>query len=256
VLFRSAGFMGGTNPCNPPQIPKHYLELVCSVYVCAGLSLALFHKSRTGEGQLVELNYLRLGIWSCQVFGTLCAKDSSKYDALILPPSQFGDSCPVSTFNSFQTRDGMWVQLLGVDIARHLGRTLKSLGIARPTYAKMLWVAATKVVPNKKVRSLIIRARPVFWVMNQNIRAGIASFTWAELQVRFRKYDVWHSPIRMPRQVISYKQAHDNGVFLNTTTLGSTSPSLLVTSPVRLSGLCPHVNTALAAPGEHNTLLL
>eukprot|EP00301_Raphidiophrys_heterophryoidea_P017800 c2828_g1_i1.p1 GENE.c2828_g1_i1~~c2828_g1_i1.p1 ORF type:complete len:840 (+),score=194.56 c2828_g1_i1:50-2569(+) len=246
-----AGFMGGTSPSSPPQIPEQFFELLGSAFVVAGVCLGLFHKARTGEGQLVELNYLRLGAWCSQVFGVLCHKDSTKYDALILPPSVFANCNPVVTYNSFQTRDGMWVQLLGVDMPRHISRTLRSLGIVLPTCGKVVWSLLTEVLPNTKVQSPIIRLRPVFWVMNASIRAAVASLTWAQLQTRFDKYDVWHCPVRMPRQVIGYKQAHEIGVFLQTA-----SKQYIVSTPLQLSGFTHPVNTRLAKVGEDNVSLL
>ena len=36
---------------------------------------------------------------------------------------------PVPTANCFRTKDGQWVQLLGVDMLRHLKTTLFALGI-------------------------------------------------------------------------------------------------------------------------------
>jgi len=96
---------------------------------------------------------------------------------------------PVPTCNSHRSSDGRYVQLLGVDLARHLSKTLNAFGVAKPTYAKMLWAVLSKVIWIKGPK--FIKALPMLAVINEALEHEIAKYTYKQLIEIFEKHDVW-----------------------------------------------------------------
>ena len=105
----------------------------------------------------------------------------------------FRDIFPLCTFNTFRTADGVWVQLLGLELPRHLKRTLKACGVPLlPTLARAALTYAREVRPDSEPIKML-RFRPLFRVFNRTIAAGVGRFEWPELKARFVKHGVWHA---------------------------------------------------------------
>ena len=104
----------------PPRFPGGIGDHTASMQLFGGIALALFHRSNTGEGTLVDANLLRAGLWG---MGTpLMAKLGSKSVMELGPTShvptvnarhQAGTN---PTFNNYRTKDGRWLQMLGLGI--------------------------------------------------------------------------------------------------------------------------------------------
>lgn len=191
----------------PPKIGKQTLDLALSFYVLAGTTAALFHAERTGEGQLVDIPQVRASFWSMQVVLHWCIKDHGKLGLFDMA----GDveklhwQSPVFTFNCYSTKDGAWVQLLGLEIKRHAIKTLKALGVLPKAIGGAAWVYLTNVAWSKE-ESKVVKLKPIFEVITRAIEAATSSMTLAELSALFKKHDIWHCPIRVPRQLLGLAQ--------------------------------------------------
>ena len=68
----------------------------------------------------------------------------------------------------------------------------------------------------------------VFTVLNTSISKAIGALEYAEVHTLFESSDVWHNPVRTPRQLHSYQQAHAAGAFVQ----DASSGLRLVAAPV------------------------
>ena len=231
-MFATSGvasvLAGGGTAGSPPIIPTECASLLCAMYALAAVSVGLFHQCRTGQGQRVVLNLEGVGAFLNQLITAMCWKDRDKLVLVKVPHSEFAQIFPIPTFASFQTKDGVWVQLLGVDLPRHLPKLLRALGVQLKVYPRAVCTLAKSMICNAKNRNFFEKMFPVFRVLNSAISSAILDKTWDELHHIFLEHDVWHNMVRTPQQLHHYEQAHIAGGFVWDNTTGSR----LVASPV------------------------
>jgi crotonobetainyl-CoA:carnitine CoA-transferase CaiB-like acyl-CoA transferase len=93
----------------------HVLENAAAFHVLSGTCAAVFHQRRTGEGQMVRLNYLHIGVWNNSL--AVCWSNFRPSNIPILEtPWQVRNWYPIPSYNSHTTKDNMEIQLLGLDI--------------------------------------------------------------------------------------------------------------------------------------------
>jgi len=143
-----ASMLSGKPPAVPKILPLEHGELSSSFHVMAGAMAGLFHLRRTGEGQRIEVNMLKCGMWAMMQTLTMLMKDERKLSLAQMSPEEFHMKYPVATANSFRTKDGMWIQMLGIDFKRHLPIALNALGCKYSTYGKVMWSIFTEVFPS------------------------------------------------------------------------------------------------------------
>jgi len=108
----------------------------------------------------------------------------------------------------------VWVQLLGLDTKRHLGKTLAALGVKWRTFGNLLFQVFTKVLPNRKEKDVAKKLRPIFATITNSISSRFSELTYDELCGRFAAHEVWFTPLRAPKNLLHYGQVHDNGIIL------------------------------------------
>eukprot|EP00906_Rhabdomonas_costata_P011320 RCo016069 len=258
-----AALLGGRKPSPPPPLPLQMGELMGSIYLMAALGAALFHLYRTAEGQRVDINLLHVATWCNAILGSLVQKDPPKVVIFDRPPQERRNDWPVPTANCFRTKDGMWLQMLGVELPRHLMKTLRGLGIRWRVFPMVLWEVLRSVLPATGV-PLIFRLTPVFTVINAEMTRAISALTWVEAQTLLREKDIWYCPVQTPAQAGQSLQAHSTGTFAPTTAgrvlaapLFFSSSSNVVASPLTpLTGPClPRPYPAAPKLGQHQHLL-
>ena len=94
--------------------------------------MALFHKQRTGQGQLVDACLFRSGLYilGCPLMmsaGDRAASGDAKRSSRSIRSNRGGVFNP--GFNVYKTKDGQWLQLLGLEAGRHLPRLLEVMGL-------------------------------------------------------------------------------------------------------------------------------
>eukprot|EP00756_Hemistasia_phaeocysticola_P039562 Hpha_TRINITY_DN16822_c0_g12::TRINITY_DN16822_c0_g12_i1::g.149784::m.149784 len=196
------------------RFPMQFGSLMQGAHLAAGLMCALFHLEVAGEGQLVDVNHLRSGVWANKMLWHLVQRDAKHKVgfAASKSPEQFRNNFPVPAANSYVTSDGMWVQLLGVNTKVHLPLLLKALGIALPTYAKVIFTGLWEVAPNRGA-PLLERVLPIFRVLNGEIEKAFRKLTWAEAQAKFDKAGVWYCHINSIENAICDSQANAVSAF-------------------------------------------
>ena len=164
----------------PSRYPGGIGDHTTGLALAAGIAMALFFRERTGAGQLVEASLLRTGTWVNAVPLMLASGDQGHRGARGQRRGRADYSNP--TFNVYKTKDGRWIQLLGLDTARHLRSTLKALSLDHLLEQKE-FDTLRNVLRNR--RRLMASMREKF--ETQTLEA------WEKI---LRSNDVWFTPMQ------------------------------------------------------------
>jgi len=203
----------------------------------AGISAALVDRARTGRGRVVEASLQRAGMWA--IAGELATQAMGGRPRPPYPREQ----CPTPMYNSYQTSDGRWFYLVGVEAGRQLPKVLAAIGRAdlasdeRFAGARALTRNRTEVI---EILDAAFAAEPMEH--------------WAKV---FDTHDVFYAPIQTPAEVVNDQQARATGAWIRVDgTEIDGRPAETVDAPIRWDGQ-PRVS-APAPPraGEHNREIL
>ena len=109
--FEAAGFTGSAFASSfaepgsrPPLCPPAAGDYMGSMFLAYGTMLALFHRQRTGEGQMVHASLFGsfISLAACCVDVSLAAGE----DIFLVPHEEDG-----AFYSVYKTRDGRWIQL-------------------------------------------------------------------------------------------------------------------------------------------------
>eukprot|EP00397_Hematodinium_sp_SG-2012_P010590 GEMP01010706.1.p1 GENE.GEMP01010706.1~~GEMP01010706.1.p1 ORF type:complete len:788 (+),score=144.05 GEMP01010706.1:196-2559(+) len=191
-----------------PFFPTQLGELVASQHAAAACISAIFHRERTGEGQLCGTNLQHLGIWAISVFYVFLQKNP-----LHLPVfNSFAykeqvQTTPLPLLNAFETKDGIWVMCLGLEVGRHLPKYYAAFNIKWSCIRSLGWAAFSEVLPKIFEKSLTAKVTPIFRTIHMAIREAIGSVTFAEFQDLSEKYDLWYVPVNTVESFLTTPQA-------------------------------------------------
>ena len=101
----------------------------------------------------------------------------------------------IPTFNTYKTKDGAWIQLLGLDFQRHIKNTLRCLGILHV------------LDEYKTYQEMMINRRDIIKSMSEAFETKTLE-EWTRL---FRDNDVWFSPMRRFENVLDWEQLVQTG---------------------------------------------
>jgi len=93
----------------PPAVGDH----ATSLQLLGGIGMALWHREKTGKGQLVDASLLRSGVWAMAY--PLLNTALNPGGKFIREPRTVHYR---PTFNVYKCADGQWIQLLGLDPGR------------------------------------------------------------------------------------------------------------------------------------------
>ncbi|GBG33311.1 Succinate--hydroxymethylglutarate CoA-transferase [Hondaea fermentalgiana] len=221
--------LGGRPTTAMPRFPEHVFENMASAFITSACTGGLLHQARKGTPEVVTVSYERIGLWLGQLGAVSVLRDKSSYQMVAFDRKITQKDYPVFGFMSHKTKDGAWIQLLGLDTKRHLPNILSSLGCKWTTYARAAYSYLFEVDHNDK--HLLRKLQPLFITINQSIESNFAKFTREELVATFDANDTWYGPVRMPSQLISYQQQWDNDVFSKG---DADSDEVLINSPIRV----------------------
>jgi crotonobetainyl-CoA:carnitine CoA-transferase CaiB-like acyl-CoA transferase len=91
-----------------------------------GVLGALFHRERTGQGQLVDAALLRSGAYFISHPLVVATKGPAAQAAIRAERTERGQR---PTLNAYRCQDGQWVQMLGLEQNRHLPGLVRALGL-------------------------------------------------------------------------------------------------------------------------------
>jgi crotonobetainyl-CoA:carnitine CoA-transferase CaiB-like acyl-CoA transferase len=201
----------------------------------AGVSAALFHRERTGEGQLVTASLLRLGAymlgWDHNV--------SARLGVDTVPVSRTAPPNPL--INSYPCGDGRWLMVLGLEGDRHWPDVVRALD--RPAWAEdPRWTT----IEGRRDHSAALTAA---------IEAVLATRPRAEWGEIFDREDVWWAPVQSTLEVLEDPQARAIGCYVDVPAADGGTVEMVAT-PVDFSATPWEVSAPVPELGQDTEVLL
>lgn len=203
--------------------------------VAGGVAAALFHREKTGEGQLVESSLLRLGSYLLGWDHNVTAMTGADTE----PSTRKGPPNPL--INCYRCADGKWLWMLGLEGDRHWPNTVAAL--ERPEW-------------EHDERFSEIEARLAnSTVLTAMIDEVMATKARAEWGAHFDAHNVWWSPVQTTLEMRSDPQAVAAGCWVEVPTPNGGTVEM-VASPVDFSATPWQVREPVPVLGQHTELVL
>ncbi len=177
----------------PPVLPGGLGDNVTAVTMVAGIAGALFHRERTGQGQLVSTSLLRAGVYSIGM-------DVSARLGLGRAASPQSRQKPQNPLmNSYRAGDGKWFWLVGAESQRHWPGVLAALG-------------CSELLNDERFANARERRRNAEALV-KIFETHAARRTRDEWATIFREHDVWWAPINSIDDIMADPQVIASGAF-------------------------------------------
>jgi len=204
-----------TVPGSPPAHPSGgYGDSITALAALSAVLAALLERERTGCGQLVESSLLQSGSW-------VCAGDLG-VQAVFGRVNNASDRTESRTplVNSYQTLDGRWLFLQGVEAVRHFPGLCTALG-REDLCGDQRFATAKSIRENRRELISILDA--------EFLARPLAE--WAQ---RLDDAGVWWQTVATPDEVLDDDQLTANDM-LHDVIVGRPTP--MVTSPFTMRGI-------------------
>ena len=160
---------------SPPVLPGGLGDNVTAITLVSGIMGALFHRERTGQGQLVSTSLLRTGIYSIGM------DVATRVGLGRIAPSPARTKPQNPLMNSYCASDGKWFWIVGAESERHWP------GIAAALGDPLLMEDARFVSPRERRRNSEALVLAIDALTARHSREE-----WAAI---FKQHDVWWAPI-------------------------------------------------------------
>lgn len=216
-----SGLAERTTPpgASPPVLPGGMGDNVTAITMVSGIMGALFHRERTGQGQMVSTSLLRTGIYSIG----MDVSTRVGLGRIAAAPSRTRPQNPL--MNSYCASDGKWFWIVGAESERHWPGIVEALG--EP--ALMKDERFTTPRDRRRNSEALVLA----------IDGLTARHTREEWSAIFRKHDVWWAPINSVDDLMTDAQVLASGAFVHVPVHeGQAAPESFngVATPVDFSG--------------------
>jgi crotonobetainyl-CoA:carnitine CoA-transferase CaiB-like acyl-CoA transferase len=203
----------------------------------AGISAALVDRARTGRGRVVEASLQRAGMWAIAAELTTQAMGGRPR-----PPYPH-EQCPTPMYNSYQTSDGHWFYLVGVEAGRQLPKVLAAIG--RPDLAADERFASARALTHNRTEVVAI------------LDAAFAAQPMEHWAKAFDAHDVFYAPVQTPAEMIDDPQARATGAWigLDGVEIGG-RPVETVDAPIRWDGQSRITTPGPPRSGQHSREIL
>jgi len=213
--FAASGFTRTTTVNNDltRPLPLQFAQTHTSFSVAAGTTLALLHQLRTGEGQFCECSQLAAAAFSQNIRMAVEEANNSRVNVSVsVRQSRVTlKNQTIPCCNSFRTKDGFWIQLLGIDYAKLLISFCRVLGIKWTTIGHLV----ATIVYSKVSKNINVALQTVF-SLNNDFAAVIASLTRKEVEnllVDGFKGEKWYCFVRDPLTARNCEQVKELRIF-------------------------------------------
>ena len=179
----------------PPVLPGGMGDNVTALTMVAGIMGALFHRERSGAGQLVSTSLLRTGVYSIG----MDVATRVGLGRIAAAPSRSKPQNPL--MNSYCASDGKWFWLVGAESERHWP------GIAKALDGMALMDDERFTTPRDRRRNSEALVLAIDALTSKNTREE-----WAAI---FRAQDVWWAPINSVDDLLQDPQVLASGAFVH-----------------------------------------
>jgi crotonobetainyl-CoA:carnitine CoA-transferase CaiB-like acyl-CoA transferase len=236
AFFARTGLARTNSPADQPplNVRSGVGDHITGMATAMGVLAALFDRSRTGRGRVVETSLFGTGMyagsWDLSIQLTLGRLAT-------LRPRERN---PTPLVNSYQAGDGRWFYLIGLEAGRHFA------GVARA-------VDRPDLIDDERFATAgsIARNAEVLVALLDEAFAQRPLEEWAP---RFERHNVWWAPCQTMAEVVADPQAHAMGAFV-TTSDGSVEIGT-VAAPARFDRRSYPPRRPVPALGQHTDELL
>ncbi len=179
----------------PPILPAAFGDHLTAITMVSGITSALFRRSNTGEGGIVETSLLKLGIYAASCDYAM----RMQFGKGRAPQQRSSSESPL--VNSYKTKDEKCLWLLCVEAGRHWPKLAEAIG--HPELLEDERFKKTRSRHTHRVE-LIAELDRIF-----------ASKTRAEWESILDEHDIWWSPVNSLEDVLESEQAKHIGAFID-----------------------------------------
>ena len=227
-----------------PRFPGGVGDYTAGHQLYGGIMAALYQREREGIGQLVDAALVRAGLWflshsiSQGAGGTqyaTAADGQGPATGGVRETTELGKRRTSITAAPFKCKDGRWIQLMGLEVKRHMPATLKALNLTEKDIqlydeqGSIDWRRATTIVD-----------------------AIFATKTSTEWGVVLTQHGVWWKEINRFDEMLEDAQANASGAFVKVDGL----QHKLIGNPVIMSGANHHPSGKAPQFGQHTSQVL
>ena len=237
AYWASSGIMSilGEPDSPPPMLHGAIGDLTTGMFAAGGIALALYHRERTGKGQMVDLSLLSSAAWT--VAFDLQTALYYNYDS----PRESRKDKINPLFNSYETKDKRWIMLAMPQSDLYWPRFCQAIG--RPDLeADPRFSTHERRQENSKLLISILDEI-------------MATKTLAELTERFRDFDLVWSPAQTLTEV-----ADDPNMVRNKYIVEYIHPSRGkvrgISSPIKFSETPASIRHSAPELGQHTEEIL
>jgi crotonobetainyl-CoA:carnitine CoA-transferase CaiB-like acyl-CoA transferase len=224
--------LGGAD--SPPLMQRGGMgDHWAGVSLALGITLALLERTGTGRGQLVSTSLLRVGAYTVSWdLSTALLKGAADPHVTRATPGN-------PLYNSYRTRDGRWIWLLCLDMARHWDDAIRVFTIPAEEFDGSFQDPARRQSDCDRLQA--------------HLEERFATRTLAEWAQLFDANEIWWAPMQLPADLIHDPQAGPAGVFVD---LDDDTQPRTVAGPVDLSDHPPTSRPMAPTLGEQTRQIL
>ena len=237
AYWSRAGLASMLTPADgqPPMQRGGMGDHTAGMSLAGGISAALFHREKTGMGQLVSTSLVRQGVYTLSF-------DLSLVTRFGVTPG-FGDrkTMPNPAINSYHDSEDKWFWLLGLEGERHWEPLCRAI-------ERSEWLEDARFAT---VEARAQNAEELIALLDE-IFAGKTREYWAKIFDAID--DMWWAPVQTLEEVVADPQMHAAGAFVEvpdgpTTTTFPATPVDFGSTPWKPRWMAPE-------PGQHTDEIL
>lgn len=216
----------------PPIIPPAFGDHLTSLTLVSGITAALYSRTQTGAGSIVETSLLKLGIYAASADYAL----RMEFDRYRRPQRRQDSESPL--VNSYKTSDDKYLWLLCVEASRHWPALMTALG--HPELCDDERFKGTRDRHANR-KELIAALDAIFATRTRE--------AWAEA---LDQHQIWWAPVNSLEEVLDSEQARQIGAFIDLPTgKADDKPMKSVASPVDFDRTPTQAGGPCPGLGEH-----
>ncbi|MEC8827763.1 MAG: CoA transferase [Actinomycetota bacterium] len=201
----------------------------------SGVSAALFHREKTGEGQLVETSLMRIGTYMLGWDHNVTAISGD--DVVV----RSRDEQPNPLINCYRCADGKWLWMLGLEGERHWPQVVDALKAENWLEDHRFLTIETRM---ENTNALTLEIDAVLATKDRD--------EWGQI---FDEKNVWWAPVQSSLELLNDRQSQAAGCWIQVPT-GDGETVEMVASPVDFSKSEWAARDVAPQLGQHTEVVL